>query len=176
MPGLDDDMMKDWLRKHPDVRTIRVAAVDLNGQARGKRVPARFAENVVKNGTRFPFSVLNLDIWGEDWAGNPLVFQQGDVDGRCEPTGRGFENLDEFGTGTYPDEDLTVAQVLAGAAQPTVDATMEKISGEAIGGVENIPGKIFKGRADDFANTLAYRFFANPRVTCEDIKAPIAQA
>ena len=34
--------MKDYLRKHPDVRTIRVAAADLNGQARGKRVPARF--------------------------------------------------------------------------------------------------------------------------------------
>ena len=28
-------MMKDWLRKHPQVRTIRVAAADLNGQARG---------------------------------------------------------------------------------------------------------------------------------------------
>ena len=54
-------MMKDWLRKHPDVRTIRVAAADLNGQARGKRVPARFADKVVKDGTRFPFSVLNLD-------------------------------------------------------------------------------------------------------------------
>ena len=40
--------MKDYLRKHPDVRTIRVAAADLNGQARGKRVPARFAEKVVK--------------------------------------------------------------------------------------------------------------------------------
>ena len=65
--------MKDWLRKHPDVRTIRVAEADLNGQARGKRVPARFADNVVKNGTRFPFSVLNLDIWGEDIDDSPLV-------------------------------------------------------------------------------------------------------
>ena len=90
MPGLDDDMMKDWLRKHPDVRTIRVAAVDLNGQARGKRVPARFAENVVKNGTRFPFSVLNLDIWGEDIDDSPLVFEQGDQDGVLKPTERGF--------------------------------------------------------------------------------------
>ena len=55
-------MMKDYLRKHPQVRTIRVAAADLNGQARGKRIPARFADKVVKDGTRFPFSVLNLDI------------------------------------------------------------------------------------------------------------------
>jgi glutamine synthetase len=83
-------MMKDYLRKHPDVRTIRVAAVDLNGQARGKRVPARFADNVVKNGTRFPFSVLNLDIWGEDIDDSPLVFEQGDADGVLKPTERGF--------------------------------------------------------------------------------------
>ena len=27
--------MKNWLRKHPEVRTIRVAAADLNGQPRG---------------------------------------------------------------------------------------------------------------------------------------------
>jgi glutamine synthetase len=25
-------------------------------------------------GTRFPFSVLNLDIWGEDIEDSPLVF------------------------------------------------------------------------------------------------------
>lgn len=83
-------MMKDWLRKHPDVRTIRVAAADLNGQARGKRVPARFADKIVKDGTRFPFSVLNLDIWGEDIDDSPLVFDQGDQDGVRKPTERGF--------------------------------------------------------------------------------------
>ena len=27
----------DWLREHPEVKTIRVAASDLNGVARGKR-------------------------------------------------------------------------------------------------------------------------------------------
>ena len=83
-------MMKDWLRKHPDVRTIRVAAADLNGQARGKRVPARFADKIVKDGTRCPFSVLNLDIWGEDIDDSPLVFEQGDQDGVLKPTERGF--------------------------------------------------------------------------------------
>ena len=82
--------MKDYLRKHPDVRTIRVPAADLNGQARGKRVPARFAEKVVKDGTRFPFSVLNLDIWGEDIDDSPLVFEPGDQDGVLKPTERGF--------------------------------------------------------------------------------------
>ncbi len=82
--------MKDWLHAHPDVRTIRVAAADLNGQARGKRIPARFAEKAVTEGTRFPFSVLNLDIWGEDIEDSPLVFDAGDMDGVLLPTERGF--------------------------------------------------------------------------------------
>lgn len=80
----------EWLREHPEVRTIRVAAADLNGIARGKRIPARFAEKVIKDGTRFPFSVMNLDIWGEDIEDSPLVFETGDVDGVLMPTERGF--------------------------------------------------------------------------------------
>ena len=82
--------MKDWLREHPEVKTIRVAAADLNGQARGKRIPARFAEKVLKDGTRFPLSVLNLDIWGEDIENSPLLFETGDADGVLQPTERGF--------------------------------------------------------------------------------------
>lgn len=82
--------MRDWLRHHPDVRTIRVAAADLNGQARGKRIPVRFADKIVRDGTRFPYSVLNLDIWGEDIEDSPLVFATGDADGILKPTERGF--------------------------------------------------------------------------------------
>ena len=82
--------MKNWLRKNPQVRTIRVAAADLNGQARGKRVPSRFADKVVEQGTRFPMSVLNLDIWGEDIDDSPLVYETGDRDGVLMPTERGF--------------------------------------------------------------------------------------
>ncbi|OZB16679.1 MAG: glutamine synthetase [Rhodobacterales bacterium 34-62-10] len=82
--------MKNWLRKHPEVRTIRVAAADLNAQARGKRVPTRYADKVVDEGTRFPLSVLNLDIWGEDIDDSPLVFETGDADGVLKPTERGF--------------------------------------------------------------------------------------
>ncbi|HPD93345.1 MAG: glutamine synthetase [Rhodobacter sp.] len=82
--------MRDWLRHHPNVRTIRVAAADLNGQARGKRIPSRFADKLVRDGTRFPFSVMNLDIWGEDIEDSPLVFESGDADGVLKPTERGF--------------------------------------------------------------------------------------
>ena len=72
--------MENWLSEHPDIRSIRVAACDLNGQARGKRIPTRFAGKIVSEGSRFPFSVLNLDIWGEDIADSPLVFDSGDAD------------------------------------------------------------------------------------------------
>ena len=80
----------DWLKEHPEVKTIRVAASDLNGVARGKRVPARYAGKLLEEGTKFPFSVLNLDIWGEDVEDSPLVFEIGDPDGLLLPTERGF--------------------------------------------------------------------------------------
>ena len=79
-----------WLYQNPQVRTIRVAAADLNGQARGKRLPSRFADKLATEGTRFPLSVLNLDIWGEDIDDSPLVFESGDRDGILRPTERGF--------------------------------------------------------------------------------------
>ena len=79
-----------FLRKNPQIRTIRVAAADLNGQPRGKRVPTRFADKVISDGTRFPLSALNLDIWGEDIDDSPLVFDSGDADGVLRPTERGF--------------------------------------------------------------------------------------
>jgi len=83
-------VMQNYLRKNPQIRTIRVAAADLNGQPRGKRVPTRFADKIVADGTRFPLSVLNLDIWGEDIDDSPLVFASGDADGVLKPTERGF--------------------------------------------------------------------------------------
>lgn len=82
--------MKNWLRKNPQVRAIRVAAADLNGQPRGKRIPVRFADKAIAGGTRFPLSVLNLDIWGEDIEDSPLVLASGDRDGVLRPTERGF--------------------------------------------------------------------------------------
>lgn len=80
----------NWLKEHPEVKTIRVAAADLNGVARGKRIPARYASKLLDEGTKFPYSVLNLDIWGEDVEDSPLVFESGDPDGLLLPTERGF--------------------------------------------------------------------------------------
>ncbi|MEM8824383.1 MAG: glutamine synthetase family protein [Pseudomonadota bacterium] len=79
-----------WLHANPHIHSVRAAACDLNGQARGKRIPRRFAHKLEQEGTRFPLSVLNLDIWGEDIEGSPLLFDSGDADGLLKPTGRGF--------------------------------------------------------------------------------------
>ncbi len=79
-----------WLDDNPQIHNIRVATPDLNGQARGKRIPARYASKAEDGGVRLPLSSLNLDMWGEDIEGSPLVFESGDPDGIMRPTERGF--------------------------------------------------------------------------------------
>jgi len=79
-----------WLHEHPNIRTIRAAACDLNGVARGKRMPIPSAIKLLDSGTRFPFSALSVDIWGEDIVDSPLVFESGDRDATLLATERGF--------------------------------------------------------------------------------------
>lgn len=70
-------------------RTFRVAASDLNGQMRGKRVPRASYDKLDEEGSRMPLSVLNVDIWGADIEDSPLVFASGDEDGVLKPTEHG---------------------------------------------------------------------------------------
>lgn len=71
------------------LHTFRVAACDLNGQMRGKRVPPSYAEKLDNGAVRMPLSALNVDLWGADIENSPLVFDSGDVDGKLLPTDRG---------------------------------------------------------------------------------------
>lgn len=71
------------------LKTIRIAACDLNGQMRGKRLPADMAGKLDKGAARMPISTLNVDLWGCDVDDNPLVFETGDADGVMLPTERG---------------------------------------------------------------------------------------
>ncbi|MEC9104352.1 MAG: glutamine synthetase family protein [Pseudomonadota bacterium] len=71
------------------IRTFRVAAADLNGQLRGKRLPRSAFDKLDQGNTRLPLSVLNVDIWGADIKDSPLVFETGDADGVMMPTERG---------------------------------------------------------------------------------------
>lgn len=70
-------------------QTFRVAACDLNGRMRGKRLPASFADKLSNGAVRMPLSSLNLDVFGADIENSPLVFESGDIDGRLFPTDRG---------------------------------------------------------------------------------------
>jgi glutamine synthetase len=97
---LNTETALDWLENRPDITSLRAAVCDLNGILRGKRVPVAQASKVLEGQMRMPYSITCLDIWGEDVAGNPLVFAQGDVDGRCEPTGRGFLPVNWLGSPT----------------------------------------------------------------------------
>jgi glutamine synthetase len=90
----------EWLGSRPDITSLRAAVCDLNGILRGKRVPVAQAHKVLDGQMRMPYSIACLDIWGEDVAGNPLVFQMGDVDGFCAPTGRGFLPMNWLGSPT----------------------------------------------------------------------------
>lgn len=65
---------------------LRIAALDLNGQWRGKRLEGAAA---CKGAIRMPLSALSVDIFGEDIVGSPLVFASGDADGVVRATGRG---------------------------------------------------------------------------------------
>lgn len=97
---MDSDDALAWLESRPDITSLRAAVCDLNGILRGKRVPVAQAGKVLKGSMRMPYSITCLDIWGEDVKGNPLVFERGDVDGMCEPTGRGFLPMNWLGSPT----------------------------------------------------------------------------
>jgi glutamine synthetase len=72
-----------------DLQTFRVVACDLNGQMRGKVVPGAYFDKLASGAVRMPLSVLNVDLWGADIDGSPLVFETGDADGMLFPTERG---------------------------------------------------------------------------------------
>lgn len=62
------------------------AVCDLNGIWRGKLMPSTQLEKVMSGGLRMPYSVPAIDIFGEDVADSPLVFETGDADCLCVPT------------------------------------------------------------------------------------------
>ena len=68
--------------------SLRMAVCDLNGQARGKRLPHAFLAKVEESGAQLPLSVLNVDVFGADIEGSPLVFASGDADGQLIRTDR----------------------------------------------------------------------------------------
>ncbi|RCW77991.1 glutamate--putrescine ligase [Paracoccus lutimaris] len=188
----------DWFREHPDVKTIRVAAADLNGVPRGKRIPARFADKLLHEGTKFPYSVLNMDIWGEDIEDSPLVFQAGDPDGMLLPTERGFMPMPwlEAPTGLLPlwmfhpdgrpyegDPRQALARVVerykAAGLTPVVATELEFFLIDDSGGQLRVPPSPRSGKRRTGAETLSLRaldafdrFFTALYDACEAMDIP----
>ncbi|PWE32031.1 glutamine synthetase [Maritimibacter sp. 55A14] len=84
------EQQQAWLDAHPEIKTVRIAVSDLNGQPRGKRLPVASARKALEGGARMPLSTHNVDIWGDDIEDSPLVFESGDADGMLRPTERGL--------------------------------------------------------------------------------------
>lgn len=188
----------DFLSAHPEIASIRVAAADLNGQARGKRIARRFAGKVATEGTRFPYSVLNLDIWGEDIEDSPLVFQAGDPDGVLMPTERGFVPMPwldapsallpiwmfhEDGRPFDGDPRHALARVLARYAArgltPVVATELEFYAIDDRGPDLRVPPSPRSGKRRHQAETLALRqldafdrFFTHLYDACEAMDIP----
>jgi glutamine synthetase len=70
-------------------QSYRIAVADVNGQARGKRLPPTKIEDLALGSARMPLSALNVDVSGADIEESPLLWEGGDADGTLLPTGRG---------------------------------------------------------------------------------------
>ncbi|MBO9472438.1 glutamine synthetase [Shimia sp. R10_1] len=104
--------------------TLRIAAIDLNGQLRGKRIPSEHEAKLAKGGARLPISALNLDIWGCDIDDSPLVFESGDQDGILTPSTRGAVPMPWLSTAS----SLTLMQMLQEDGAPYLGEPMAALS------------------------------------------------
>lgn len=74
----------DQLSNHTPMPELDIFITDLNGNQRGKRVPASSANKFLEEGFKMPRSVMGLDFWGEDVEGTSCAFEAGYSDGLCQ--------------------------------------------------------------------------------------------
>ena len=63
---------------------LDIFITDLNGNQRGKRVPASSTHKIIQEGFKMPRSILGLDFWGDDIGGAVMALESGDSDGVCQ--------------------------------------------------------------------------------------------
>jgi glutamine synthetase len=71
----------------PQLEYVEAWVSDVNGIARGKRLPASELERLYAAGLNLPASTLLLDVWGNEVPATGLVFDSGDADYPCHPVG-----------------------------------------------------------------------------------------
>ena len=75
--------LTNFFEGHPEIKNLKVVLTDLNGVFRGKKIPISQIYKIENGNFRMPFSVMNLDIWGNDIEKSKWVFSTGDADGKC---------------------------------------------------------------------------------------------
>nr|WP_064493599.1 glutamine synthetase family protein [Pseudomonas chengduensis] len=71
---------RDFLERHPDVRSIELMLIDANGIPRGKLLHRDELLAIYENGRPLPSSILSLTIQGEDVEASGLVWEVADAD------------------------------------------------------------------------------------------------
>lgn len=73
----------DQLNNNRQTPELDIFITDLNGNQRGKRVPASSASKILQEGFKMPRSIIGLDFWGDDIGGAEMALEDGDSDGVC---------------------------------------------------------------------------------------------
>jgi glutamine synthetase len=79
-----------FMANNPDIEIVECVFPDMNGQMRGKWIPARQIDKLAKGSVRMPMSTYNLDIASEDVAEAHIAVEVGDPDGVGWPIPHSF--------------------------------------------------------------------------------------
>ena len=80
MPFAHPQEARDFLERHPEVRSIELMLIDANGIPRGKLLHRDELLAIYENGRPLPSSILSLTLQGEDVEASGLVWEVADAD------------------------------------------------------------------------------------------------
>ncbi len=81
MSDKNQQIVKDFLRSHPQVEIFEAILPDVNGNLRGKWIPAEKINKAFNRSLKIPRTTLGFDVWGRDV--ESWVLEDGDADGIC---------------------------------------------------------------------------------------------
>ena len=81
----DGGEARQFADAHPELDYVEAFITDVNGIARGKRLPARALPRLFDSGFCLPASTVVLDVWGSEVGETGLIFDKGDADHHCYP-------------------------------------------------------------------------------------------
>ena len=124
----DVERAERFLADNPAIEAVDAFIIDVNGIARGKRIPRGRVSEILTKGVALPRSTYALDIWGLAIEGAGLALGTGDPDGLCLPIWTTVAPVtwlsrpvaqvmlgmhDRDGSGFYADPRNVLANVLA---------------------------------------------------------------